>query len=300
MEVRKNPRADEVRQSAQHVLFVEGQRESIDHEAMRTFLGDLVRVEPLGSSFYLENAARALQEFHPTYYSLIDRDHHDDARVQTSWDRFPDPATHNLLIWPRRELESYFIIPEYLLRSEHLVKDEKELRACIRDECQKRLYLDAANQVITECRGELTTNWISHFEKVAACPSREAALAALRERPEFVAKRESFAACSAPDALARRFLDLLEEWTGGRDPLEFGHGLWLERIRGKEVMPAVVSRCFRVANTEGEVLQGRPRELQLARALLQRPLAEQPHDLQELRRVIRTRVRGAAHEPSGD
>lgn len=187
-----------------------------------------------------------------------------------------------------------------MLRSEHLVKDEKELRACIRDECQKRLYLDAANQVITDCRGELTTNWISHFEKVASCPSREAALAALRERPEFAAKRESFAACSAPDVLARRFLDLLEEWTGGRDPLEFGHGRWLERIRGKEVMPAVVSRCFRVANAAGQILQGRPRELQLARELLQRPLAQQPPDLQELRRVIRTRVRGAAHEPSGD
>ena len=211
MEVRKNPRPEEVRQSAQHVLFVEGQRDSIDQEAMRTFLGDLVRVEPLGSSFYLENAARALQEFHPTYYFLIDRDHHDDARVARYWARFPDPATHNLLIWPRRELENYFIIPEYLLLlSNHLVKSADELRACIREECQKRLYLDAANQVITDCRGLLTRQWISHFEKPAMCPTREATLAALRDRPEFVDKQAELAACSHPGALAERFLRFLD------------------------------------------------------------------------------------------
>lgn len=298
MDVRKNPRPDEVRQSASHVLFVEGQRDSIDHEAMRTFLGDLVRVEPLGSSFYLENAARALQEFHPTYYFLIDRDHHDDARVAASWARFPDPATHNLLIWPQRELENYFIIPEYLLRSKHLVKTEDELRSCIRDECQKRLYLDVANQVITECRGLLARNWITHFDKPAAYPTREATLAALRERPEFSSQREAFTTCSHPDTLAERFLSHLEEWTGGRDPLEFGHGSWLARISGKEVMAPVISRCFRVANAAGEILQGRPRELQLARELLQRPLADQPSDLQQLRTLIETRVRGAPRTPS--
>jgi len=283
-----------------HVLLVEGQRGSIDHEAMLVFLGRFVRVEPLGPSYHLENAARALQEFHPTYYFLIDRDHHDDARVAQSWARFPDPATHNLLIWPRRELENYFIIPEYLLRSKHLVKSEDELRACIRDECQKRLYLDAANQVITDCRGLLTQQWISHFDKPAMCPTREATLAALRARPEFAGKQAEFVACSHPDALAERFLSFLDELTGGSDPLEFGHGRWLERIRGKAVMPAVVARCFRVRNAADEPLQGRPAELELARELLQRPLTDQPEDLQELHRVIRTRVRGApVADPAG-
>lgn len=98
VDVRENPPAEAIRQSAQHVLFVEGQPGSIDQEAMQTFLGDLVDIQPLGPAFHVGNAAQALHLFHPTYYFLIDRDHHSDADVQRSWDRFPDPATHNLLI----------------------------------------------------------------------------------------------------------------------------------------------------------------------------------------------------------
>lgn len=294
VEVRRNPPPEAVRQAAQHVLFVEGQRDSIDRAAMHEFLGDLVRVEPLGSSPYLENAARALQEFHPTYYFLIDRDHHEEAHVQRSWERFPDPATHNLILWRRRELENYFIIPEYLLRSAHLVSTETELRACIRDECQKRLYLDAANQVITECRGSLGRNWIKHFDKVTACATREATLQALCARQEFADKRADFAACSHPDALGARFLAFLDELTGGHDPLEFGHGRWLELLRGKHVLPTVVAHCFVVRAADGTRLQAPRNQLELARELLQRPLAEQPLDLQELRRLIEARVRPVA------
>lgn len=126
------------------------------------------------------------------------------------------------------------------------------------------------------------------------CPTREATLAALRERPEFAGKRAEFDACSRPEALEDRFLSVLDELTGAHDPLDFGHGRWLERLRGKAVMPTVVARCFRVRNAADEPVQGWRAALELARELLRRPLADQPDDLQELRKVIHTRVRGAS------
>lgn len=284
---------------AGHILFVEGRAEKPEHEpfdrtALGVFLDDLVRVEALGPSFHLRSAAEALHPFHPTYYFLIDRDHHDDAFVAQLWARFPDPATHNLLVWPRRELENYFLDPAYLLRSEQLSVDEAALRTCIRDACQRRLYLDAANQVITECRESLKNRWITQFNKIEDCPTREAALIKLRDDPRFLAKREAFATCTTSDALTQRFLAVLEDFTGGHDPLEFGSGRWLERVRGKEVWPTVAARCFRIADARGRPLQGPRKQLELAKALLRHPLAEQPADLQQLRRLLAARVRAGA------
>ena len=51
---------------------------------------------------------------HPTYYFLIDRDHHDIDFINRSWYNFPDPNTHNLLIWRKREIENYFLEPNWL------------------------------------------------------------------------------------------------------------------------------------------------------------------------------------------
>lgn len=293
VDVRKNPPPEAVRQAAQHVLFVEGEPGSIDQEAMTTFLGDLVGVAPLGPSFHVASAAEALHPFHPTYYFLIDRDHHDDAFVERSWQRFPDPETGNLVVWRRRELENYFLVPEYLRGSGFLSVGEDELRACIRDGCQRRLYLDVANHVIAGCRERLKTRWVEQFRAIEQCATRDAAVRALREHPAFASKREELAACSSPDALGDRFDEHLGELTGGCGRLEFGRGLWLERLRGKEVLPTVVTRCFRVPDATGKLLQGRRQQLELARAQLRRPLAEQPEDLQRLRALIHARVRPA-------
>lgn len=290
VEVRKNPTPEAVKQSAQHVLFVEGQASSIDREALHTFLGDLVRVEPLGPSFHIANAAQALQRHHPTYYFLIDRDHHGDDEVQRSWDRFPDPATHNLLIWPRRELENYLLTPELLLRSQYLVVDEPTLRSCIRRECQRRLYRDAANQVITECRETLKRKWIEHFDTTAPCDTRDAALQALCEHPAFASKRSELASVTATEALAARYAATLELLTGGRDPLEFGHGRWLELLRGKQVLAVIVHDCFKIPDAAGKPLQGPRKQLELARELLRLPLASLPADLQRLHAVIASRL----------
>jgi hypothetical protein len=65
--------------------------------------------------------AHALYQYHHDYYFLIDRDHHNDEEIEQYWEKFPDESTDNPLIWRRREIENYFLIPEYLiLCSEHL------------------------------------------------------------------------------------------------------------------------------------------------------------------------------------
>lgn len=115
---------------------------------------------------------------------------------------------------------------------------------------------------------------------------------AVRQAAQHVlSKRSSFVACSHPDALAERLLALIDEWTGGRETLEFGHGTWLARLRGKEVFPTVAARGFKLVSTEKRTLQGPQMQRELAKSLLRRPLAEQPQDLQDLRRLIETRVR---------
>jgi len=81
----------------------------------------MIRIRPLGPSYSVKSVAEALHPFHPTYYFLIDRDyHHNDDFVGRCWDNFPDPATHNLLVWRYREIENYFLEPDYLAYSDFL------------------------------------------------------------------------------------------------------------------------------------------------------------------------------------
>ena len=108
--VRAGVGADAVRFDARHVLFVEGGgAEAIDPTVLRALLGSLLRIEPLGASFSVTSAAEALHPFHPDYYFLIDRDHHDDDFVERSWANFPDAGSQNLLVWRKREIENYFL-----------------------------------------------------------------------------------------------------------------------------------------------------------------------------------------------
>ena len=118
IEVRRGIRSEEVRHHGQHVLFVEGDKGSVDPEVLNKLFSNKISIEPLGPSSSVKSVAKALQTYHPTYYFLIDRDHYDDSFVEKCWDDFPDPKTNNLLIWRRREIENYFLDPDYLSRSD--------------------------------------------------------------------------------------------------------------------------------------------------------------------------------------
>ncbi|MGA2496163.1 MAG: hypothetical protein ABSH20_00390, partial [Tepidisphaeraceae bacterium] len=78
----------------------------------------------------------------------------------------------------------------------------------------------------------------------------------------------------------------LDVLLGGQNSVEFGHGMWLEMVRGKYVLPMVVDKCFRVPDAKGRQLQGEARLMEVVKDLLRLPLNEQPPDFQTLHRLI--------------
>lgn len=287
----RSPLAQDINRAARHTLFVEGK---FDADVLRTFFDEhgleTLHVAPFGPSFSNRAAAEALHRHHPEYYFLIDRDHCDDDEVARSWANFPDPGTRNILIWRRREFENYFLIPEYLVRSRHLAVTETELRACIREACQRRLYLDAVNLVLTGLREAFKDAWLKLFQKPDEFPSREVALQRLHALDVLARRRDEFTAAITPDALEARLDRVLAELTGPQPVLTDEHGRWRERLCGKEVLKPVVQKCFRVRSAQGKELQGYEREREVARALVRRPLDEQPDDLRALHQLLSTRL----------
>lgn len=284
-----------VRQSARHTLHVEGNASSIDLEAQRFFLrrnGIDIRVAPLGSSSNIRAAAHALYQSSHDYYFLIDRDHHSDEYVKSCWDNFPDEGTHNLLMWYRREIENYFLIPEYLARSEYRICPPEKLQQCIRETASQRVFLDIANMVILQLKAELKQNWIEPFKDTGTTGfgGKETALAKLMEKHE-AAKQ----ACDVLEQLQKypisdRFHETLNKFFDGQEELELGRGLWLEMIRGKHVLPVVIDKCFRVPDATGRYLQGNERCIEVVKSLLRLPLEAQPDDFKELHKLISARV----------
>ena len=286
-------RPEEIRQSGQHVLFVEGRgSESFDIMVLGELFEDKISIEPLGPSYSVKSVAEALHPFHQSYYFIIDRDHHhDDSYISNCWDNFPNPDTHNLLIWKQREIENYFLEPEYLVHSNFLGVSKKALEDKIRQFCQDRLYLDAANYVVVSIREELKKNWIHVFKNPADFNTRDNALAKLKSTGEYKAFRKDVSEKIDPDKIEQRFNEFLQKMTDGTDPLEYGNGRWLEMIQGKKVFSQVVnSNCFRVENAVGNLLHGQEKINQVVKNLLRKEVTIQPDDFRKLKVLIKDRI----------
>jgi hypothetical protein len=287
--------SEEVWQDAKHTLFVEGNESSIDSQVLGTLFTENeidIPIVPLGNSSNLRTVARALYQYHPYYYFLIDRDHHDDEIVEKCWKKFPDESTHNLLIWRRREIENYFLIPEYLARSPYCQCSPEKLQQCIRETASKRAYLDIANIVILQLRAELRKDWIEPFKDtgITEFSRRDATLAKLMEKHENAKQT-----CDVLEQLHEypifdRFNETIDKFFGGQDELEFGRGSWLKMIKGKQVLPTVIDKCFRVPDRTGKYLQGNERCMEVVKSLLKLPLENQPSDFYELYKLISARV----------
>ena len=278
-------------EQTRHVLFVEGGMESLDPRVLRHLLDDLtVSVRPLGPSQNIRGAAESLASYSHNYYFLIDRDHHDDDAVEKTWRGFPDPERSNLLIWPRRELENYFIIPEYLLRSEWVSCSPEDVRRTILAEAQKRVYLDAANTVIIETRESLKERWVDVFRSSEGFETSDAALSKLVNMREWAGKRRSFGASVHKRKLAQRFGEVVDRFSGGHEPLMYEHGDWLKLVRGKRILRSIVNTCCRVVDAQDHAVQGPEAVRQVARDLLRLPLGEQPEGFQKLHRLIAAQV----------
>ena len=292
IQVTRGSRPEEVKQRSQHVLFVEGRGgDSFDSRIVGELFDGMIRIEPLGASYSVKSVAEALHPFHPTYYFLIDRDHHhDDDIVNDYWENFPDPDTHNLLIWKYREIENYFLEPDYLVYSDFLEVSRSSLEDKIRMFCQQRLYLDAANHVIVSIREKLKRNWIQKFTNPADFGSRDQALVNLHNADAFATFKNEVADAIDPNEIKRQFDEILNVMTDGAEQLEFGQGKWLEMTQGKKVFSQVInSNCFRVVDLDGNLLQGKDKINQVAKNLLRKEIAKQPEDFQKLKTLIEDR-----------
>lgn len=293
--IKEDVEPDEFRGLAGHTLFVEGSDLSIDPQALKFFFrkNDIdIPIVALGYSSNLRASAEAFHRYHPKYYFLIDRDHHEDEMVEVCWKNFLDEKTKNLLIWRRREIENYFLIPEYLARSEHLKPNcnLEKLKDCIRETARERIFLDIANMVILKLKKELNTEWIEIFEDTKGFDRSDTARAKLLERYESAKQ-----VCDVLEILHKypiedRFREATVKFFGGQDELEFGHGSWLELIGGKYVLWKVIEKCFRVKDATGRYLQGKERRMEVVKGLLKLPLEDQPNDFQHLCELISARV----------
>ncbi|MBF0400016.1 MAG: hypothetical protein HQL90_04545 [Magnetococcales bacterium] len=290
---------DLVRQGrARHKLFVEGGGgDVIDFEFLKIFL-PMIDIEVMGASFHLKSVATALHPYHPDYYFLIDRDHHDDQTVNNSWQKFPDPDTSNLLIWKKKEIENYFLDIDYLQRSNWIKstykgsEGRKKLEAKIQKIATDRIYMEVANSVILTIREEQKRTWIEIFSNPSQFTSIETSINMLLGRNEFQERAEVVADSVHGDNIRRMFNKTFDEMSGGSIPLDLNRGTWLARMSGKEILTQIVSNCFQVRGRDGKPVQGGTQYIEVIKDLARQELQNQPYDFKELYGLIDSRTRG--------
>lgn len=289
---------DDVKFGAKYTLFVEGTDESFDTKVLEELLNKIPNypnVKALDSSLNVKSAAKVLHKHNPYYYFLIDRDHHSDDEVERSWQNFPDPDTSNLLIWRMKEIENYFLLPEYLSQTEWLKKGKnvENLRNIIRKQCKKRLYFNVVNQVIVSIREDFKINWIENFTNPAIFKTKDESLEKLKGRTEFGTFRQKVSNGTLDNEIQNRFEDILNEFTDGEENLEYGRGKWLARISGKEVLNAVIHECCEVKDNNDNIVQGKDKVQKVVKDLLNLekiPLNQQPADFRELYNLFNDRI----------
>ena len=288
--------SDEVRRQGQHVLFVEGTgSDAIDPQILRALLPVALplQIEPLGASFSIKSVAEALHPFHKNYYFLIDRDHHDDEFVDHCWDNFPNHETNNLLVWKRREIENYFLDPEYLFKSRYCQVEKETLERNVIQFSSDRLFLDAVNHVVISVREELKRNWIEKFSNPSEFDSEENALRKLLKANEFNEHRSEIGRMVSEEELRNRFESILEKMTGGSEQVCLDQGEWPKLVQGKKVLSQVVnSQCFRVPTTNGNELKSKEKLDEVVKNLLMANDEYLPEDFIALRDLIVNRVKG--------
>ncbi len=285
--IKRGAEPEGFRQGAEHTLFVEGGSDNaIDPDALRILLkGIPIQIKAMGPSSHIRSVAEALHRHHPRYYFLVDRDHHQPQIVEKCWQNFPSPDTCNLLIWRRKELENYFLIPAYLSKCSYIQVRKDELEQFILAEANKRIYLDAANMVIIGLREDLKKQWISIFSNSQHFTSKDAALNQLLACAEFTQHVSHVSAKLHKDEIVHRFEVTLQHFFGDQQELTYSHGSWLEMISGKEILHPVINHCFRVKGDK-RLLQGEEARKEVIKDLLRLPLNEQPADFQELHSLI--------------
>ena len=297
MNVQTGVSPTQVLRRAGHVVFVEGSNDdAFDPTVIRELLkanGLRIEVRAIGPCENVIQAAKAMVWKHPTYYFLADRDGRDSAFVERSWNNFPQPDTYNLLFWRKRELENYFIAPEYLERSQLLVKSPDELRERILAEAKRRFYLEAANLVLLRIRSSLLEPAKAWFTQENLFVNRDDALNQLLNSPELHQRAVEIGSILANQERERMLDEVLQLLSGGKPTLEFGSGAWLDLLSGKEIFRSISGNVFRVSDASGKLLQGREQNDEVVKELLRLALNQQPADFQQLVTLMKIKVSAA-------
>ncbi|ARN57135.1 hypothetical protein [Sedimentisphaera salicampi] len=285
--------SEEVKQKEQYVLFVEGNEYSIDVKVLRDLLGNIINIEPLGPSNSLKAVAKSLHKYHPYYFFLIDKDfHHKDEFVEKCWKNFPKKDAHNMLIWKKRQIENYFLIPEYLFESKYLNGNKSELENKIKDEAQKRIYLEIANSVLVDIREQIKEKWIEIFNDPSEFVNKDFAVEKLLSLEELKGKSKKVSDLVSEKSIKEKFETSFIEMTGGKLELQFGEGSWLDMIDGKKTLNAIVhSNLFSVKDTKGNTVEGKQKLNDIAKELLSKPDDVLPEDFIKLRELIKKSIR---------
>ena len=138
--------------SRQIYLYVEGaNNDSIDAVVLNgLFEGLNITVRNLGSSSNVKGAVSMFTNHEPNSFFLVDRDHH----LEDIQECYQLKREGNLFVWSKKELENYFIAPDFLSHSSFFCGESDKLKDLIIDTCQKELYLDIVNLIIahfTKC-----------------------------------------------------------------------------------------------------------------------------------------------------
>jgi hypothetical protein len=272
MNISRGHQSEDVLQGNRHAIFIEGGGdEAIDPTILKLLLPPMVRAFAIGPGYGVEAAASALYAHHPHYYFLIDRDHRSEEHVELTWQNFLQPGNMNLLIWRKREIESYFLDPDYLRRSSYCRKSVLQMRNLIAKEASGRVYLETANIVLVGCRESLKVNWVKKATAIAGYENENQARASLIDVIVSSNKDNEVSKALSPSSLNDRFTETLDELSGGVLPLQFGSGTWPDRISAKKILNIVINSCFSAKDEENKVIRGKDLLLTVIKDLIQQP-----------------------------
>ncbi len=295
METKTGGNPQDIRQGAKHTLFVEGTENSFDVKVIQKLLDKnelgQIRVETMGGCDNVRSAAQALIQHHPDYYFLIDRDDQSDETVTKSWGKFPNPAEYNMIIWRKRELENYFIDPEYLKYSSYIKSGSTiaDIKEYILKKCNERLFFDAANLTILSLNRQLQQRPLNTFRNPDEFISQQDGLSQLVQLGSIEKKLTAIANLLQQNNIEQIYENFINELSSGQTPLQYNCGNWLFRMTGKEIFHSMATQYFQVISNTG-ILQGAQQREQIALQLVKLPLAQQPDDFQELVNLLRQRL----------
>lgn len=280
----------EVNFKGKHVLFVEGDANSLDVSALSSLLD--ITVKPLGSCAYVRSVAQAMHPAFPNYYFLVDRDRMEDEDVEQLWQNFPNADTPNLLAWRKKEIESNFIDPEYVVQSKCFAKGKTvaDVRKRLVNFAQSEVYMAAANRVIISIREKLKRKWVEKFDNKNDFVDADAALRQLLSVRAFRLQVEKLKGLVSEEKLVASFKRELRLLLGDGDRLVWGKGRWLDLMPAKGMMKDIFgSPLFKVLDRNKKPLQGKNKIDEIVKELVS-PSKTLPSDFIELQELIKVQV----------